>query len=81
MDIPHSGRNVPGNKLKKRVSQDDDRMAWAETIAILVSEVGLSLTDVMNMTVQQVEVIIEGWQRVQTRKAKEYEKAAKRVRR
>lgn len=52
-------------------------MAWAETMVILISEVGLSLTDTMNLTVQQVEVILEGWQRVQTRKAKEYEKAAR----
>lgn len=52
-------------------------MAWAETIVILISEIGLSLTDTMNLTVSQAEVILEGWQRVQKRKTKEYEKAAR----
>jgi hypothetical protein len=53
-------------------------MIWAETIVVLVAEMGISLTEVMNLTPPQIELLFEGWDRLQKRKETAYKQASKR---
>lgn len=77
MDTQDSISHVSRSQPKKSI--DQDIMAWAETMVILVSEMGLSLSETLDLTVQQIEVLFEGWQRLQKRKERECQKASRKI--
>lgn len=77
MDFQDYRRTFSGyQQSKKRIDQDP--MIWAEAIAVLVSDVGVSLDETLNLTVAQFEILLEGYKRTQEKRTREHERQARR---